>query len=564
MRAIRNNNLAQLLAQLRFAPQAQRQKQLEATEKLFTIIEPQQDYPYEFICYQITGYRPKGPERQELVKGSELADDLQIFITKLSAQLAQPTCELNQKVYSIAQLAKHLTVSTKTIHRWRKRGLPARKFIFGNGKKQLGLLQSNIDEFAKKNPGLLRSAKKFTRLGEGQEKEIVKRAYDLAQRGHPSRRAVIGTIAGQLGRAHETVRYTLVKYEKAHPDKPIFKKPNGMITPKQAVSLYEMYENNVELEELKKKFHRSKSSIYRIIKQRRAKQLLSKKIEFIDSDEFLSESAKQEILGKALPRQRRIAQPVLKPLKSPKESLSQYLEAIKRSALLNRAEESELFRRYNFLKYSACLVRAKIRPTKVTSTQLSQIEGHLTEAEQLKKRLIESNLRLVVSIANKHVQSGFGLGDLISIGNLALMRAVEKFDYTLGYRFSTYASLAIAKDYARRIPAEAGRPDRASAIELANIPRDMRTTGAADIIAVEKAHKSLVEVIKNNLDQREQHIILNHFGLINSIGKKKTKSLRQIGEELSLSKERVRQIELVALQKLRHCLSIEEFELLTK
>jgi RNA polymerase sigma factor (sigma-70 family) len=65
------------------------------------------------------------------------------------------------------------------------------------------------------------------------------------------------------------------------------------------------------------------------------------------------------------------------------------------------------------------------------------------------------------------------------------------------------------------------------------------------------------------LDPREQHVILHHFGLLSSSVRKKTKTLKQIGDELNLTKERIRQIELSALQKLRQCLSKEQFELLT-
>ena len=91
----------------------------------------------------------------------------------------------------------------------------------------------------------------------------------------------------------------------------------------------------------------------------------------------------------------------------------------------------------------------------------------------------------------------------------------------------------------------------------------MRTTEAVDFAAIERARRSLVQVIKDELNEREQYIILNHFGLVGPPIKKKTKTLKQIGKDLELSKERVRQIELIALQKLRHSLSIEEFELLT-
>lgn len=84
----------------------------------------------------------------------------------------------------------------------------------------------------------------------------------------------------------------------------------------------------------------------------------------------------------------------------------------------------------------------------------------------------------------------------------------------------------------------------------------------ADFAAIERAHKSLTKVIKDNLNEHEQYIILHRFGLIGSPIRKKTKTLVEIDMELNLSKERIRQIELIALQKLRQSLSTKEFELL--
>ena len=167
-----------------------------------------------------------------------------------------------------------------------------------------------------------------------------------------------------------------------------------------------------------------------------------------------------------------------------------------------------------------------------------------------------------MSIATRHMSIGISLADLISEGNIALMRAIEKFNYTKGFRFSTYATLAIAKDYARILPAEVARLDKVGSSDFSDAFEDVQDQSLWDVVAIEKANKSLDDVIKANLNEREQYIIRNHFGLSSSLIRKKARSMNDIGLELGISKERVRQIELKALQKLRHTLSSEEFELI--
>lgn len=559
MRPIKNQKLAQLLLQARFMPHGKRLKQLDGAEKLLAIIEADKKYPFDFVCFRITGFHPKAESEQELIRGDELAEDLRIFISKLSGQLACHVTEQNQKVYTIEELAANLNIATKTIYRWRKGGLIARKFVFEDGKKRIGFMQSAVDTFLKKNPDLVSKAKSFTRLTDKQKKLLVKQACSLAANTALSRHQIIKRIATKIGKAHETVRYTITNYEKNHPDKPIFRKPPGAISPATAGELFKLFKQSTDIKELMNRFHRSKSSIYRIINRQRARALLARKIEFISSDEFLEDDAKEKILAEPIS----ISGKSIRPIELAGNSLPEYLKTLKDSPALNRQREVELFRRYNYLKYLASAARAEVKSATASSALLKQLENYLAEAEAIKNIIIEANLQLVVGIASKHAATGANLLDLISEGNFSLMRAVEKFDYTRGFRFATYASWAVAKDFARKIPAETARPDKAPTVPLVNIQRDFRTAEAAGVVSIERAHQSLIEVIKNELDEREQYIILNHFGLLGSLVKKDRKTLHQIGQDLGLTKERVRQLELTALQKLKRSLSIEEFELLT-
>ena len=564
MRKIKNRNLAQLLMQLRFTPEAKRQKQLDSVEKLLAIIDIDQEYPFEFVCFRITGFHPVGLEEQELIKGEELFDDLQIFIFKLSGQLARPAAEQSQKIYTVEELARVFDVSTKTVYRWRKRGLVALKYIFEDGLKRLGFLQSTVDRFLKANPELISRATSFTRLTDKQRKKVIRRAATLAARSKMFRKGIIDKIAAEIGKTSETVRYTIMNYEKANPDRVVFDKPSGVIDSARAAELYKLFKQGCDIKELMRRFGRSKSSIYRIINKRSARALLAEKIEFIDSEEFLEGDAQEKILKEPIISTKPVVRNSIDPFDLAGESLlPEYIQTLKDTPVLKREREVELFRRYNYLKFLACKTRTGMKPSSVSSALLHQIEDYLAEAETIKKMIIEANLRLVVSVASKHVSGRASLLDLVGEGNVSLMRAVEKFDYTKGFRFGTYASWAIAKGYARKMPARTARSRKAKAASLADIHRDLRTKDAADFAAIERARQSLAQVIRDELGDREQYIILNRFGPVGLPIKKKTKSLKQIGEDLGLTKERVRQIELLALQKLRQSLSAREFELLT-
>ena len=119
-----------------------------------------------------------------------------------------------------------------------------------------------------------------------------------------------------------------------------------------------------------------------------------------------------------------------------------------------------MFRKMNFLKYKATRLREELDPQRPKTALMDQIEKLYDESVSVKNEIISANLRLVVSIAKRHVGPGENFFELVSDSNISLIRAVEKFDFARGNKFSTYASCAIMKNFARTIPDEHRRRDR--------------------------------------------------------------------------------------------------------
>ena len=217
------------------------------------------------------------------------------------------------------------------------------------------------------------------------------------------------------------------------------------------------------------------------------------------------------------------------PAKKPRlpNGLSPYLASLYEVPLLTREQEIHLFRKMNYLKFKAGKLREKLDVNRPNRILMNQIGKLYDESAATKNHIVRANLRLVVSLAKRYVGAGEEFFELVSDGNMSLMRAVEKFDISRGNKFSTYASWAIMKNFARTIPNTFRYQDRfrTSQSEMFSTVEDART----DYYQQQSAQirrESQVEGILTRLDARERQIVSSRFGLTRG---EEPLTLKQVG-----------------------------------
>ena len=222
--------------------------------------------------------------------------------------------------------------------------------------------------------------------------------------------------------------------------------------------------------------------------------------------------------------------------------------AVTDSSLLTPQGEQYLFRRMNYYRYRANCVRASISSKRPSMKKVHEFKRLVASAEEARSQIVEANLRLVCAIAHKMSNSSQDFDEYVSEGNLILVNAVDKFDFSRGFRFSTYATHAVQRHLYRVMQRRQRRRSREFA-SPDEILRDQVPTRDQDAPLDERIAQQLIDRFDDCLDQRERTIIEERFGL-NGRGSS-AETLKAVADKVGLSKERVRQLQIRAIEKLQ-------------
>ena len=525
MAKYRNKRLAELALQLSYTPKKRKLEQIPRIRELALSVERGKQYPYEFVCYQITRFRPDDAPH-EVFDGTSLLADLITLIHELSDSLDLTAEGAGQPVLTLEEVRRTYDVSLKTIRRWRHQGLVAMRFIFPDGRKRTGVQQSDLEAFVEAHSETIRRTASYQHIDAEARRAIVARAFELSLSDGLALGAVAGRIAREFTCPHDAVRELLEQYDRDHPDTPVFARAPQPLTDEDRRQILSLYRSGHQPGELAHKFLVARSTVARLVQDLTAEEILGRQWDYVFSPAFDEPGAEAAFLA---------------------DLSAEELAERGMAGPLPADQEQFLFRQYNFLKYQLAKARDELRPSELTAEQLERVVRLHDAAVAVRNCLVVANLRLVVHLASRHVAPGRPLDGLVSDGTVSLMQAIERFDFNRGFRLSTYASWAILKNFAKTIPREvqARRAAMTGAQEIIDATAHKPGASPARRELREVLH-SLVASMLLELSEREREVVIARFGLEGGAAE----TLEQIGRRLRVTRERVRQIEARALRKL--------------
>lgn len=548
-----NREMADLAHQLTLSPRRLRVEQVHGIDQVLGMVDTKKAYPFDWVCYHITKFRKRGAETGPSIPGLALIRDLATMAETLTRKANLKVAELAEPWVSHGDIAGELRVSTKTVRRWRDRGLMGIRVVCEDGVNRLAFLRRTIDRFVAQHHDIVARGAAFKQLSGTERDVIIRRARELVAQKPIKLHTAAKIIAAETGRAVETVRYTIRRHDSANKAAAVFTKRTSLVCERDA-AIWKCREAGETVESIATAYGCDANEIEATLRRVQVARWTATPLECIHHELFDAPNADELILNVAEP-----ACAESQPARIPAD-LPPYLKALYQTPLLSREQEQDLFRRYNYVKFKTARLFRQLQGKPVSRDVFATLTDLMELIEALRQRIIRANLRLVVSIAKKHVGWSAEFYEIISDGNMSLMRAVEKFDFSRGNKFSTYATWAIMKNYARSIPEQRYHLNRYVTGQEAVLDAapDQAVEGASP--ADTQQVKKLIAQGLGQLEEREREVVACHFGLGDPDS---AQTLEQLGERFGVTKERIRQIERRALSRLREILAPTLLDALT-
>lgn len=437
LRTLRVGVLEELARQLRFAPAETLRRQLVRAEQLAGEVDPGVNYPEDWVVFRVTGYRPQ-IESPAIVVGEALIGDVSALVERLSAAAGVKENELAKGSFlSAKELCDRWGVSTKTLARYRRLGLVARRVFADRGVSRLAFLRDSVERFETTWKDRIEEARAFARIGEELETRMVRRGEAYVRLGCTVNQAA-ARIAGRYGRSKEAVRHVLkrsgVGDERAGPP-----------TAKERALMSRAWWWGIEPGVMARRLSRTSAGVHRVIVDARAARLRRLKLEARDAVRDLD-----RLLG--LPE-------CTMGLGAP--GVTDLLELVRSAretpAPEPRAERTRLTA-YHGLVDRAAAGTAELSTHGNSARVVDRIETDLRWAARIKVELVRSELALVV----RTLESGLGrpldevraveLSGLMMEAIGAAARAVDVFHAGKGGRLAAPVGLGV-----NRVAAGLGR-----------------------------------------------------------------------------------------------------------
>ncbi len=414
----KNKYLSTLEKTLLSGPRFARIQYADRLEQLILSIRKDSVFSLEYIYFKITGFRPT-QELDAAISGSELTGDLTLLLENLSKHSPLNVTDIPEPVLTSEDVAQSFNVSTRTIYRWRRRGLPARIYVFSDGKKRAGIRESSVKRFRNENRRFIARSSQFKRISGKEREQLIKMLRQTINARGCSPTEAEKLVAAKTGRAPESLR--LLMHNRAGKDTGDIR-PRPPLSDEEKLAIFRSMRAGATAAELAAKYQKSRQTIYRAVNAVRARKLL-----------------------------RRIPEPGKIVL--PEQWTDEEWHSAPELPRWTGEDMENAFLPLNLLKKRISMLRSQIKPKRyVQATLLDELELMARTREIIEFALLKRHLHLLIDTAKYHAGRKVALHELISTGIDSFFDSVHDFDYRTNHDFRHFARLRLLKKFALVLP----------------------------------------------------------------------------------------------------------------